>query len=132
MPTFGDFNYYFITDVLNISTFLINISVAYIGMLILVVPFIYQEYLKDYSFGFIFMLSQIIYAFAGIIGLSLSLRYTYELGISDSFLFVFMGLMESLEHGLTIMPSDILVAKITPLGSEGTIMSISKTIISLN
>ena len=40
--------------------------------------------------------------------------------------------MEHLEHSLTMMPSIILTAKLTPPGIESTIMSFSTTIVRIN
>ena len=78
------------------------------------------------------MLSQIIYAFGTAIGICQAVRWTAQLGLNEAFTYIFVGFMEHLEHALTMMPSIILTAKLTPPGIESTIMSLSLTIVRVN
>ena len=60
-------------------------------------------------------------------------RLNSYIGLSDLFLFLFIGnFTEVVERILTVIPSFIIMAKSIPPGVEGTIVSLTMTIINLN
>jgi hypothetical protein len=63
----------------------------------------------------------------------LALRVNIYLGIPDVLVFLIAGpIAQTLERGLTILPSQIIMSKLIPPGVEASMMSFSATIISLN
>lgn len=61
MPMFGEYDYYFATDVLKISLFMIAIVPMFIGILISVFPSIYRIYLIKVEYRNLFMITQVIF-----------------------------------------------------------------------
>lgn len=65
--------------------------------------------------------------------LVLALRWNIQYGVSDLFMFLTFGaLPEVIERLLVMLPNFIIMAKIIPPGLEGTMMSLTATVINLN
>ena len=63
----------------------------------------------------------------------LALRLNLDVGVSDLFMFlVFGALPEVIERLLVMLPAFIIMAKIIPPGLEGTMMSLTATMINLS
>jgi hypothetical protein len=59
-PSFPDFGYYYSIEKLNITKFEISLSSSLIGVLIIIVPFVFQKFLRSASFRKLFYTSQFI------------------------------------------------------------------------
>ena len=98
-----------------------------------VIPFIYQKYFMHRNYVIMFAISQCVYVMAESVNLLLATRYNLELGIPDLALFYLGGAVASvLERGFTFFPSLVMIGKMIPPGIEGTMYSLSVTILILN
>ena len=95
-------------------------------------PIVYQKYFKNTEYVEMFFYSQFVHVIQGVFMLILALRWNEQLGIPDLFIFlVFGALPDVIEKLLVMLPNFIIMAKIIPPGIEGTMMSLTDTIINL-
>ena len=133
MPSFHDFDYFFYLDVPKLSKSTISFAQIFGGLFIGLVPFIYQRFLRDAEYTTCFYVSQASYIIQGMISISLALRLNLLVGIPDILMFIVSGPAAAvIERGLTMLPSQIILAKVILPGVEASMISFSATIISLN
>ena len=80
-----------------------------------------------------FFASQIIHIVQASFFVLLAYRANHYLGLSDLMLYLLIGsFAEVVERMLTIIPSFVIMAKTIPPGIEGTMISLTMTLINLN
>ena len=133
MPGFDDFQYYFVLDVLNVSKFEYGIGTLMAGIVVFVGPIIFQKYCRDTDYRIIFFRAQILHIIQSIFCLMLALRVFKYFGVPEVLIFWATGsLMEAIERMMSLVPSFIIMGKIIPPGVEGTMISLTATIININ
>ena len=133
MPTFDDYQYFFVTQILGISKFEIGLLSMFVGVALLGFPMIYNNYYKDSEYRNFFLFSQIMSVFAFATQACQAMRWNVPLGISDNAIFVFSGsFANTIERVVTIFPSYVMMARMVPPGVEGTMMAVNNTLVHLN
>lgn len=133
MPQFPEFQYYFALSELEITKFSIGLITVYSGFFMFVKPFLYQKYLGQIEFRTLFKLGQLVFILTDISWLLICLDLYAPMGFSNTFVFSFtQTCVHTIGHGLTMMPSFILLARVIPPGFESTMMAISAAIIQFN
>ena len=133
MPDFGEFNYFFVLDVLKISKFDYSLSTVVSSAMAIATPVIFQRLLTTTPYRFLFFYAQIVNVIQASLLLLLITRCNNYFHLSDMFMFLFTGsFAESIERIMTMLPSHIIMAKIIKPGVEGSMLSLTGTIINLN
>jgi len=133
VPSFGDFNYYFIIEVLQISKFVLSL-LAIVGFVTLLIGIaIYSKYLEDKETRTLIKFAILINIIGEFFQLMLVLRVNLILGINDLAFILFSNVVtEVCSMGLYMMPSLILFAKITPMYIEATVFSMLSGLFNLS
>ena len=73
-----------------------------------------------------------MYSFLSFVQIFLANGFYEKLGLPKLLLYALVAMNEDMQRGITVMPQDIILAKLTPPGVESSIMALSQTIIILN
>lgn len=96
-------------------------------------PPLFQKFLAHTDYRKLFFFSQFIYVTAELAKVCLATRFNTAIGIPDLLLYFLSGTFAmTLERTMTIMPSHIILAKVTPPGIEASMIALSTTIIQVN
>ena len=57
MPQFSEFDYYFAIDILKISKSTISLQILYVGIIIILLPLVYQRYFNKSEYYNFFLIS---------------------------------------------------------------------------
>lgn len=130
LPEFGDFNYYFTIDVMNISQFFIGFSTVFMGIMVIVGPIVYQHFCHDKPYQNLFFIGQMIYITNAFLLFFTAMRWNKVLKIPDHIIYVINGsFIEVVERLFTFIPSLIIMSKTIPHGVEATMVSLTFTLI---
>ena len=123
-PDFGDFSYYFMLNVCNISKFqysMLGVIGQFTGILGTVY---YESTFKDVEVRTLLYYSTIMSLFSGGMSIILAMRLNQSMHIPDIIYIVLTDtLFGVLSQAMSIIPTLALFAKITPTKIEGTVFA---------
>ena len=94
---------------------------------------IYSKYLSQKEFKFVFSFNQIIYIICSFLHLIISKRWHENIGLPSWILCGFVGtFQEALEKTLTVIPVNVIISELTPLGIESSMLCLSSTLYNIN
>lgn len=103
------------------------------AIFVVLIPLIYQKFFIKRDYSTIFAFTQAIYVISEAINTILALGLNLKVGIPNFLLYLLGGSIPySLEHGMTLFVSMVIVAKMVPPGIESTMYSLSLMIVGLN
>ena len=133
MPSFMDFDYYFAIDILGIKASLISLQFVWSSIFMIIVPLTYVIKFRDTEFRTIFTLVQSLWLTSYFGKLSLAEGWAQAIGLPIFPVYFLSGaFLNSFERVLVILPSKILLAKMTPRGIESSVMALSDSIVMMN
>ena len=121
-PSFTEFNFYYNTNVRNISKPFIGALKTIGSFSTLLGVFIFKYFLKDMEFRNGFLVGQIVLVIGKALWIAYISKYTLDIWISDEvFLIIDTIIFQSLTQAFAAIPLRVLFIKICPEGIEGTV-----------
>jgi hypothetical protein len=123
-PSFGDFWYYYLTNVKEFSQIAIGFMSVIGNISLLLGSVMYSKYFFKWEFRTILTQSNVIVFVGGIIGVIFILNLHQYIGLNDVF---FYGIQSFFEDALLLafidLPCMVLFAKVIPKNIEGTVFA---------
>ena len=123
-PSFGDYSYYFMMDVIGVSKFMFAI-IALVGQLCAVIGvIIYERFLKHWEVRNVLLLNCFIGTAGTFLNFMFGKRWNLEISCSD-YVFIFLTdvVFSATSMAFALLPLLALFAKITPKRIEGTMFA---------
>lgn len=115
MPTFEDFSYFFAIEKLGITPEAISLMAVWVGFACILLPVIYNWFLRDAEYKCIYMIAQVTYITAYVLLLALVSGWTEKIGLPNVLVyFLATSFVWPAERGFFFMPSMIISAKLAP------------------
>ena len=131
-PQFDDFRFLYFTKDMKISMVLFNFVPIVAGFTMIIFPFIYIKYLKNTEYRKMFFIIQLVLFIITLVTLVAAMKWNRAINIPDQLIFVVSFLLNGGDKAFNLLTSDIIIAKLTPPGIEGSLVALSQSIYVLN
>ena len=123
-PSFGDFWYYYLTNVKGFSQIVIGFMSVIGNISLLIGSVLYSKYFFKWEFRTILTQSNIIVFIGGILGVIFIHGYHKLIGLGDIFFYAIQAFFEdALLLAFIDLPCMVLFAKVIPKNIEGTVFA---------
>lgn len=123
-PTFSEFTYFFLMDVIGVSKFIFAVVVLVGQICHIIGALMYKSFCRDVEARWLVFFGAIAVTFSTFLAFVFAKRWNLEIGIPDMvFLFFTDVVFNTIIWILVVMPLMALFAKITPKKIEGTIFA---------
>lgn len=123
-PSFGDFWYYYLTNIRDFSQFTVGFLAVLGNISLLLGSIMYAKYFFKWEFRSILAISNFIVFMGGFLGAIFVLNLHQMIGLND---IAFFGIQAFFEDALVMafvdLPAMVLFAKVTPKHIEGTVFA---------
>lgn len=132
-PTFGDFTYFFLLDVVGLSKVVFVVLVLISSVCSIFGVMLYEKFLKREEIRWLFYWNVIILGFSAAFDYILARRWNVDWGIDDIvWIFVTAIIFGTLITAFGGVPTMTLFVQITPRRIEGTIFAVLTGVANLD
>ena len=131
VPSFGSYEYYFLTDELDVSQFQYSMISLGAAAFIVVAIVVYQ-FFKDLEVRSLFIIACSINSFTSFISLALARRWNQQIGIPDYVLYwASDACFSQFVFAFTQLPAQVLFTEINPPDIEAFVVAVQGTLFAL-
>lgn len=132
VPHFGDFMYYFKTEVLGFSQMTYSLITLIGACSLLFGVILYHKFFSHLETRSLYKVSIAIHMIATLFDLILVLRWNLKVGIPDIWWIIFSSSsLGTLQFAFGVLPAMVLFSKITPAHVEATMFAFTSSVISI-
>ena len=123
IPSFTNYFYYYLTDVLDFSDFEYAILNVVSSLCLMVTVYFYNLWFKEAESSLMLFICCLINAFGGLNSLLLIRGFTYGMS-PTAFVFLSNSVTDNLQNAIRLLSGNVLFAKLIPPNIEASLFSI--------
>lgn len=123
VPSFTNYFYYYLTDVLGFSDFLYSVLNVVASVCLLITIYFYNLWFKEAEPHVMLFACCLINAFGGLNSMLLIRGFTFGMS-PDAFVFLSNSVTDTLQNAIRLLSGNVLFAKLIPANIEASMFSI--------
>jgi hypothetical protein len=132
VPHFGDFMYYFKTEVLGFSQMTYSLITLIGACTLLLGVIMYHKFFSHLETRYLYTISIAISMIATMFDIILILRWNLKVGIPDIWwVMLSSSSLGTLQFAFSVLPASVLFSKITPAHVEATMFAFTSSVIAI-